>query len=174
MDASGSGDCNPGGAAALCPRPLCMAEVCCKKPGSKSSSQPDPGSDPNEACRQIQRCSIQCQSNVPGGILAFRHCGHECAGVPACRKRAEGGGVAMRSIATAVLLLFVFSAQLFAAVLEVGPGATYKKISDAVRAAQGGDKIRISAAIYREQITIDKPLVLQGETGTIVAGTGSG
>jgi parallel beta-helix repeat protein len=48
------------------------------------------------------------------------------------------------------------------------PAATFTKIQDAVNAASSGAVIRVCAGTYREQVTITKPLTINGDNGSIV------
>jgi parallel beta-helix repeat protein len=48
------------------------------------------------------------------------------------------------------------------------PTATFTKIQDAVNAASSGATIRVCAGTYREQVTITKPLTINGDNGSIV------
>lgn len=77
---------------------------------------------------------------------------------------------------SALLLSSLFGMQrLQAETLEVGSHASaYKTIGAAIQAAKSGDHIRIHSGIYRERITIDKPLVLKAEPGAVLDGMGTG
>ena len=51
-------------------------------------------------------------------------------------------------------------------------GAQFTKIQDAVNAASPGDTIQICPGLYAEQVTISKPLVVNGNNGAIVRPSG--
>jgi len=51
-------------------------------------------------------------------------------------------------------------------------GAQFAKIQDAVNAASPGDTIQICPGLYAEQVTIGKPLVVNGNNGAIVRPSG--
>ncbi|MCI0416326.1 nitrous oxide reductase family maturation protein NosD [bacterium] len=72
------------------------------------------------------------------------------------------------------LLFLLIGARVHASVLEVDSDAVYKTISDAVQAANSGDQIHVRSGIYREQITLNKSLVLKGEPGAVIEGMGKG
>jgi hypothetical protein len=61
-----------------------------------------------------------------------------------------------------------------AAIIVVGqnsvlcPGAQFAKIQDAVNAASAGDSIQICPGTYNEQVSITKPLQLNGNNGAIM------
>src|SRR3990172_5165527 len=80
----------------------------------------------------------------------------------------------MIRIVTTLLLHLLFGAHVFGAVLEVGPGAPYRKIADALTVAKSGDEIRVHSGIYRERLTIDKAVRLKGEPGAVIDGMQKG
>ncbi len=47
-------------------------------------------------------------------------------------------------------------------VIDVGPGARYSKIQDAIDAANSGDTIRVKSGTYSENINVDKRIFLLG------------
>jgi nitrous oxide reductase family maturation protein NosD len=80
------------------------------------------------------------------------------------------------SVAAASLaLLLGLSAGARAATLEVGPGgARFRTIEAAVAAASAGDLVRVRAGLYRESVTIDRPLSLRTDEGAVIDGGGRG
>ncbi|MBE3597863.1 MAG: nitrous oxide reductase family maturation protein NosD [Limnochordaceae bacterium] len=80
----------------------------------------------------------------------------------------------MRRWATVACLALAALAPGFdragAAVLEVGSAATYPTISAALNAASSGDVIRVHPGVYRENVVIDKRVVLEGLPGAVVDG----
>ncbi len=52
------------------------------------------------------------------------------------------------------------------------PTATFTTIQAAVNAAPNGATIRVCAGLYKEQVTITKPLAINGDNGAIVMPTG--
>jgi nitrous oxidase accessory protein NosD len=92
-------------------------------------------------------------------------------------------GEAMRrkvlSIVSALALLILLGAAIppvgrAAVTIVVGqnsvlcPGAQFAKIQDAVNAASAGDSIQICPGTYIEQVSITKPLQLNGNNGAII------
>lgn len=59
-------------------------------------------------------------------------------------------------------------------VLEVGGSGDFPTIAAALSAAGPGDTVRVHAGIYREHVVISKPVVLQGDSGTVIDGGGAG
>jgi nitrous oxidase accessory protein len=82
--------------------------------------------------------------------------------------------VPARSVGVAAVLALLAFGGAQAATLEVGPDSTYPTIKEAVAAAEDGDEIRIRAGVYRENVTISKPLALRGDPGAVVDGGGRG
>lgn len=67
-------------------------------------------------------------------------------------------------IARAALLLVTALAPAPARRLDVSPGGPFRTVASAVAAARAGDRVVVHAGLYREPlVTIDKPLVLEGE-----------
>jgi nitrous oxidase accessory protein len=58
--------------------------------------------------------------------------------------------------------------------ITVGPGADFATIAEAVRSAQPGDTVRVTAGLYRERIQVTVPLTLRGEGWPVVDGGGDG
>ena len=56
--------------------------------------------------------------------------------------------------------------------LTVGPHGQYLNIKSAVATAQPGQTIIVEPGIYRERLTINKPLTLRGQEGAIIDGGG--
>src|SRR6185436_14388897 len=52
------------------------------------------------------------------------------------------------------------------------PGAGFTRIQDALDAARPGTTIRVCAGVYREQLVIQKRIVLQGDPGAVVRPSG--
>lgn len=52
------------------------------------------------------------------------------------------------------------------------PGAAFTSIQAAVDAASPGDRIRVCAGTYREQVAVAKPLRIRGENGAVVMPAG--
>ena len=74
----------------------------------------------------------------------------------------------------AALLLLLGSPPASAATLEVGAGARYTSIGEAIRSASAGDEIVVHAGVYREHLTIDRALVLRAEGDATIDGGGEG
>jgi nitrous oxidase accessory protein len=55
-----------------------------------------------------------------------------------------------------------------------GPGADFPLIAPAIAAASAGDVIRVRGGVYREDLILDKPLVVTGERHPTLSGTGRG
>lgn len=55
-----------------------------------------------------------------------------------------------------------------------GAGADFPLIAPAVAAASAGDTIRVRGGVYREDLVLDKTLILAGESHPILFGTGLG
>jgi nitrous oxidase accessory protein len=86
------------------------------------------------------------------------------------------GAALARSTAVVVALLLWASsgAAAQAAKLAVGPGSAYPTIGSAVAAAAPGDEILVRAGVYRENVRLDRPLVLRGEPGAVIDGGAQG
>ncbi|MDQ7097055.1 nitrous oxide reductase family maturation protein NosD [Desulfosporosinus sp. PR] len=56
--------------------------------------------------------------------------------------------------------------------LTVGPQGEYSDIKSAVAAAQPGQTINVEPGVYRERLSINKPLTLRGQAGAILDGGG--
>lgn len=65
-------------------------------------------------------------------------------------------------IAVTILLFTVVAAPASAASLTVGSTGQYKTITEAVNAAQPGDKIAISPGTYVENVVVNKAITLRG------------
>src|SRR5690606_2391088 len=91
--------------------------------------------------------------------------------------RAEVGLTMVRFATTMVIgmtavLAAILALPARAAVLVVPPGGT--GLQSAIAEAQPGDVIRLEAGEHRGPIVLDAPLMLEGEAGAIVVGSGSG
>jgi nitrous oxidase accessory protein len=62
--------------------------------------------------------------------------------------------------------------MLQARTLVVGPGGQFTGIPEAIRAAVVADRIQVRAGIYNGNLTLDKPLVLEGRGWPVVRGDG--
>ncbi|MCP3918368.1 MAG: nitrous oxide reductase family maturation protein NosD [bacterium] len=58
--------------------------------------------------------------------------------------------------------------------LHVGPESQYATVGAAVAVAAAGDEIVVHAGTYRELVVLDRPLVLRGEEGAVIDGSGEG
>lgn len=70
-----------------------------------------------------------------------------------------------------VLIFLFFPGAAGAATLSVGPGAVYLSIQDAIDDAVDGDVIAVAAAVYSENIDIDRGVILRGEAGAKIKGS---
>lgn len=61
-----------------------------------------------------------------------------------------------------------------ASTLLVGPHRTYRTVAAAVAAARSGDTVRVSAGVYHEHVTIDRRIVLLGDSGSVLDGDRTG
>lgn len=75
---------------------------------------------------------------------------------------------------TIVILLLAFASPAWAEDLIVGGGTNFRTISEAVNAARDGDRIIVSAGVYKENVFINKSVVLEGSDSARVIGTGVG
>jgi hypothetical protein len=60
---------------------------------------------------------------------------------------------------------------------SVGPGCDFATVTDAVAASTGGDTIDVRPGTYSEQVSVDKPLTIQGHAGgarPVIESSGSG
>lgn len=89
-------------------------------------------------------------------------------------ERSSSPAAATAGAGAAALALLLWSGGASAATLEVGPGARFAAIAPAIAAAAPGDEIVVRAGVYREHLTIDRPLVLRGDGDAIIDGGGSG
>ena len=70
----------------------------------------------------------------------------------------------MRVVSLLALSLAVFSAPVFAADINVGPGRTYKTLAAGVAAAKAGDRVLLDAGTYTDNTaTIAVPLTIEGQ-----------
>ena len=75
----------------------------------------------------------------------------------------------------AVVAMLVVPLDADARVWTVGPrGADFPLIAPAITASAPGDVIRVAAGVYREDLVISHPLVIEAEEGAILFGTGRG
>ena len=86
--------------------------------------------------------------------------------------------VAVAIVLVAMCVSIALPAAASAAVIVVGQnaacaGAQFAKIQDAVNAASPGDTIQICPGLYAEQVTISKPLVVNGNNGAILRPNGA-
>lgn len=58
--------------------------------------------------------------------------------------------------------------------LRVGAGERYPTPAAALAVARPGDTIRVSAGVYRGALVVDRPVVLEGESGAVLDGGGEG
>ena len=72
-----------------------------------------------------------------------------------------------------VLMLIATSAQARTWTVG-GAGADFPLIAPAIAAASAGDVIRVRGGVYREDLVLDKPLILAGEGHPTLFGTGLG
>ncbi|MBI4552572.1 MAG: nitrous oxide reductase family maturation protein NosD [Candidatus Latescibacteria bacterium] len=72
------------------------------------------------------------------------------------------------------LLLLSGPVRVSAERLTVGPGQAFLSIRAAVERAQPGDTVRVQAGTYREQVELEKPLVLEGIGRPVLRGSGQG
>lgn len=70
----------------------------------------------------------------------------------------------------AIILVIMVAGQAGAATVHIPPGDLAARVAE----AQPGDILRLEAGIHAGPVVIDKPLTLDGETGAIVDGGGSG
>lgn len=76
----------------------------------------------------------------------------------------------MKLVPTVLCVALLVSA-VSAAVLEVGPGHPHTTLKAAIAAAQPGDTVRVISGQHREgQISVDKPLVLEGVDHPVLDG----
>src|SRR5262245_20288524 len=81
----------------------------------------------------------------------------------------------MPRLAVIVLALSATGVQAEAREWTVGrTGADFPLISPAIAAASAGDTIRVVGGVYRENLLVDKPLVIRGEQDPVLFGTGVG
>lgn len=81
------------------------------------------------------------------------------------------GAVDLRQYIVA-LLFFCGSAE--AEVLTVGPGGRFSTVQAAVKAAGSGDTIRVQPGTYEGNLTLSKPVVLEGTGKPHIRGSGTG
>jgi nitrous oxide reductase family maturation protein NosD len=74
----------------------------------------------------------------------------------------------------AAVVLAIAALPADAGTIEAGPGTDHATIASAVAAAAPGDEVFVRAGIYRENVVVDRPIVLRGEKGTVVDGGGRG
>jgi nitrous oxidase accessory protein len=81
----------------------------------------------------------------------------------------------MRRAACCLVLMTVVTIRTEARTWTVGgPGADFPLITPAIAAAVSGDVIRVRGGVYREDLVLDKSLVLAGEGHPTLFGTGVG
>ena len=81
----------------------------------------------------------------------------------------------MRRAAFCLVLLTAAAIRAEARTWTVGgPGADFPFITPAIAAAASGDVIRVTGGVYREDLILDKSLVLTGEGHPTLFGTGLG
>ena len=78
--------------------------------------------------------------------------------------------IAAASVAIAMVLALFAPRAANAATLEVGGGARFESITDAILAASSGDEIVVRAGVYHEHLTVDRSLAIRGLPGAIVDG----
>jgi nitrous oxidase accessory protein len=104
-------------------------------------------------------------ANALGFLYAERR---RSSPAPAAQRPASGTAGAV------AVLAVLLSGAAQAATLEVGPRSPYRSIGAAVAAAAPGDEVLVRAGLYRERVTIRRPLVLRGEPGATIDGGGRG
>lgn len=72
------------------------------------------------------------------------------------------------------MILAAAAVALQAAQLVVGPSGPYTSVAPALAAARAGDTVRVSAGVYHEHLTIERPVVLLGAPGAVLTGDGRG
>ncbi len=70
----------------------------------------------------------------------------------------------------AVIHLLMYTA--YASTIDVGQGAKFSKIQDAVDRARPGDIINVTNGTYFENVNITKPLTLMGMGNTVIDASG--
>ena len=120
---------------------------------------------------------VVAAANVLGLLIAERSSGAKRSPGAAARDEPSGHATGTPAVAGAgaALLAFVGGAPASeAAPLDVGEGARYPTIAEAIAAASAGDEIVVHAGVYREHVTVDRPLVLRGEGDAVIDGGGKG
>ena len=78
-----------------------------------------------------------------------------------------------RKLSTSHLLAALAAVLVFTAV-SVGAQSTTFDLNEALAAAQPGDTIIVPAGVYPGPLTIDRPVILEGEGWPVIEGTGEG
>ena len=92
-----------------------------------------------------------------------------------CPRLSSGAPAELKTLLGVVLVALICVAAVRAETLTVAPSsARFQSVQAAINAAQPGDTIQVQAGTYTGQITLDKPLILEGINKPVLRGTGTG
>ncbi len=104
------------------------------------------------------------------GITALLTLGLAFSGPLPLRRRRRGVALAGAGLAAGALVLLA-GANARAATLSVAPG---ESIADTLARASEGDVIQVPAGVYRERLSIDRKVTVEGAPGAVIDGEGTG
>ncbi len=84
------------------------------------------------------------------------------------------GSAAALAVGAAVLFVAAGPTEAGAQALRVGPGAPHATIASALAAAGPGDTVRVGPGVYRERLSVERPVVLLGEGRPVIDAGGEG